>query len=88
MAVVPTALVFLVIAGLLIGSPESGSHVIAGMVYVLAGCAVVLVLGAGAAASITSDRRLMWAALSFAVGAIVLVAFLWGGAFPPPTKSL
>lgn len=85
-AVVPTAFVALLISGLVIGNPESGSHIIAGVAYLLLGCTVVLVVGAGAAAILTPDRRLMWSALGFALGALLLVAFLWGGSFLTPTK--
>lgn len=83
-AIIPITFVVL----LLSGSVERASHIFAGIVYLCLGCSAVLLVGGIAAVTHTHDRRLMWSAIGFAVGGLVLASLLWGAAFPTPTKGL
>jgi hypothetical protein len=67
---------------------SGGKSIVASVIYGCLGCVGVLLIGGPVAAIRTREPRLMWSALAFAGIGIVLVSFLWGGAFPTPTKSL
>lgn len=82
-AIIPVSFVVL----LLSGSAERASHIFAAIVCLCLGCSAALLVGGIVAVAHTRDRRLMWSAIGFAFGGLVLASLLWGAAFPTPTKG-